>query len=149
LICLRESLGDRLDFLDPYAKEISFPPDEVEGTIAASLGLLVDAERREWRFPGETAPSLTCEIWSNKTVSEREEPFRSGKRMSASIELLKTVCAKTGKELIVEVQISRTQHRTYRSRDEQDWGYIPPSHKVFILSSNGILRDACESYKLG
>jgi hypothetical protein len=79
-----ENSGGRLDKFDPYAKEISYPPDKVVDSIAALLGLSADLEHREWRLKNCAEPSLLCEIWSNKNISqisERDEPFRSGDRI--------------------------------------------------------------------
>ncbi|HWX22687.1 MAG TPA: ATP-binding protein [Candidatus Binatia bacterium] len=138
-----------IDQFDPYAKEVTYPPDSVDDSFTAMLGLSTDPEGREWHLQRGILPSLTCEVWSEKTINPREEPFRHGQRNAASCRLLKKLCALTGKELIIEVRISRTEHRSRYSRRDNDFGYIPPSHKIFILSSNGILTDKDKSYKLG
>jgi hypothetical protein len=145
-----ENGGHGLDRFDPYAAEINYPPDEVKSHFATLLGLLADSERRDWKLHGEVTPSLVCEIWSEPTDrSQYPDPTRAGQRMTARVDLLKTLCQKTGKELIFLVNIERREHRHSASRDENDVGLIPPSHKVFILSSNGNLRDSTKNHKIG
>jgi hypothetical protein len=145
----RERSSGGLDYFDPYAREIGYPPDEVGESFLATLGLSPDPEQREWRLPNAEHPSVNCEIWSEKSIVERDEPFRSGERMSAAVDLLKLLCSRTGKDLIFQVKIERRQDRRHRSGSEDDLGYVPASHKIFILSSNGILRDTAKSYRIG
>ena len=61
---------------------------------------------------------------------------------------IERLCALTGKELVIEVRIRRSKHRD-RYSGEEDLGYIPASHKIFIFSSNGILTDKDKSYRIG
>jgi hypothetical protein len=140
--------GDRrLDQFDPLAKEIAYPPDEVGEPFAATLGLSPDYERRGWCKGNTTVPSVVTEIWSQKGSSRREEPFRAGHRMSASVDLLKELCVTSGKDLIICVEIERRVHRDYRSGTDED-SYLPVSHNVFLLSADGLLRDETTSHQL-
>ncbi|HWQ91035.1 MAG TPA: hypothetical protein VN673_05135, partial [Clostridia bacterium] len=137
-----------IDRFDPYSKEIEYPPDVVAPSFTSMLGLFPDEELRTWHARGAAQPSLICEVWSEKTHNPHEEPFRHGQRNAASCKLLRKLCALTGKELIIEVRISRSKHRDRHNREE-DIGYIPASHKIFTLSSNGVLKDRDKSYQLG
>jgi hypothetical protein len=65
------------------------------------------------------------------------------------VELLKELCVKTGKSLVFTVQIRRHEQRQHRAPGEESLGYIQPSHKIFIFSSNGKLEDAGKNYQLG
>ena len=147
----RRDGGDgRLDRFDPLAKEIYYPPEEVGTTYSSLLELSADYEKRKWSQPASTASVIT-EIWSNREISRREdEPARSGDRMSVSLGLLKQLCTKSGKDIIFSVEINRRLHRDprYRGRDEDDV-YTIASHKIFLLSSDGLLRDATKSHQLG
>jgi hypothetical protein len=146
-----ESSG-RLDTFDPYAKNISFPPCKVAPKIAALLKLTPDIEFRQWKQPKHSTASLIAEIWSTKEQSKsrgREEPFRSGSRLCASVDLLKELCTKTRKSLVFTVHIRRHKQERYRAPDEERLGYIQPSHKIFIFSANGKLEDAGKNYQLG
>jgi Ca2+-binding EF-hand superfamily protein len=139
-----------LDRFDPFAAEIQYPPDEVEPEFCGILNLTSDAEGRAWYLPGSNTPSLISELWSEpKNRYQDYEPTRAGRRVSASIDLLKELCKKTGNDLIFLVKIERQEHRHYSSRSEDDLKYVPPSHKVFIFSSNGTIREATKSHKLG
>ena len=150
---IRRSHGSdkRLDEYDPYSHEIPFPPCEIGNTIASTLGLTPDEQRRDWRASGEARPSVSCEVWSDKTsmTGEHERPRRRGQRMSASIALLKRLCASLNKNLVFEVQITREKDRWYRSSVDEAYRYVIPSHKIFLFSSDGVLRDARESHRIG
>lgn len=146
----RRDGGDgRLDRFDPHAKDIYYPPEEVGETYSSLLELSADYEKREWSQP-RSLPSVFTEIWSNKDISRREDdPARSGDRMTVSLELLKQLCSKSGKDLIFSVEINRRLHRDYRYRSSDDDVYTIASHKIFLLSSDGLLRDARETHQLG
>ena len=146
-----ESSGE-LDTFDPYAKHIRYPPYKVAVPFAKILKLAADTECRHWTQIGQNAPAMISEVWSTRELPgsrDQEDPFRAGSRIGASAQLLKELCAKTGKSLILTVHIRRHEQRRYRSPDEQDFGYIPPSHKIFIFSSNGTLEDAGKNHQLG
>lgn len=147
-----EESSGQLDIFDPYFKNIRYPPYKVVAPIAKMLKLAADTESRQWTKVGQNTPSLISEVWSTKRLPEsrdQEDPFRAGSRISASLELLKELCAKTGKSLVLTVHISRHEQHHRRSPDEQNYGYIQPSHKIFIFSSNGTLEDAGKNYQLG
>ena len=147
---IEDSAPGSYPHVDNYSFYYSYPPDVVEEPYATLLGLSVDSERRAWSLPGTNAPALICELWSEpKDDGHYPLPNRSGGRMCASVVLLKELCTKTAQELIFLVKIERQEHRHYSSRSEDDLDLVPPSHKVFILSSNGKLRDTTKSHTLG
>jgi hypothetical protein len=141
--------GDRrLDVFDPHAREIHYPPLEIGNSFITLLNLTPDLEKARWHQGNGREPFLRSETWSEEKKwqrGEREEAFRHGVRLCASIKLLKQLCVTTEKDLIIEVQISR---REEHSRDSAH-GYLEPSHKVFIFSSDGVLKNGPASYQLG
>jgi hypothetical protein len=139
----------RLDHFDPYAKRIIYPANEIGPTVAQPWQLTADAERRQWKLPNSVAPVAVCEIWSEEVPNPREQPFRKGERMCASVEFLRRVAASTGRQLMIAVEIERRRQLSYRSNLDDYGGYPPSSHKIFVLSENGILHDARKSYQLG
>ncbi len=143
--------GDnRLDYFDPHAQQISYPPDEIGESYATMLGLKPDNERRVWNRSRTAAADVATEIWNDCRFTKRDEPTRGGDRMTASLGLLKDLCFKTGKDIIFSVEIDRRIYRDYRSRTgDDDIDYLPYSHKIFLLSSDGILRDTGKSIRLG
>lgn len=145
----RTDSGDgRLDRFDPHAKDICYPPEEVGEIYSSLLELSADYEKREWSQPA-SPPSVFTEVWSNKNINRHEdEPSRAGDRMTASLELLKQLCDKSGKDLIFSVEINRRLHRDYRYRGTDDV-YAIASHKIFLLSSDGLIRDAKKIHQLG
>jgi hypothetical protein len=145
----REDSGDkRLDGFDPHAREISYPPYEVGASFAALLGLAADYEKREWRRPAAPAPVFLSELWSENAINERDRPYREGARICGAVEELTRLCQLLKKELIFSVKLDRRIHR-HRYDSSDDFGYLPVSHKIFILSAHGQLRDARQSHQVG
>lgn len=141
--------GDpRLDHLDPYAKQISYPPEEIGDSFETLLELSPDAENRMWHSSNSVTPSVIGEIWSEQTIRHRDMPFRYGKRMVATVELLRRTCTLMKRDLMFCVRIQRTREMSYRS-EREDYGYLISSHKIFILSANGTLSDTTKDYQLG
>jgi hypothetical protein len=141
----------RLDAFDPHAREVSYPPLGIGKTFESLLDLRCDYEKRHWRKAGGGDVLLKSETWSDEKTwrkGEREEPFRHGVRVCASIALLKQLCIMAEKDLIIEVQIARREERSY-SKHENNYSYIEPSFKVFVLSPEGTLKDAGKSHQLG
>ena len=68
--------------------------------------------------------------------------------MCASISILKQLCLMTDKDLVLEIQIARREERSY-SKDKSNYGYLEPSYKVFVFSSDGVLKDAGKNHQLG
>lgn len=69
--------------------------------------------------------------------------------MSASADTLIKMCKRLKCSVILEVQIDRGSKRAHHDRSIEDFGYIPSSHKIFVFSSDGILRDAEKNYRIG
>jgi hypothetical protein len=148
-IAHEEDCDSGLDNFDPYAKEIPYPPFTVGKSIETLFKLKSHNDCRTWYLPNSQKPSLRSELWSDKDIDERrdEGPYRFGNRMNASILFLKELCRQLDKELIIEVQIER-QHYDF-GRKNYEFGYVPPSHKIFIFSSKGVLKDAERSHTIG
>lgn len=136
--------GNRLDQFDLHARGIRYPPNEIGDAYVSMLGLKADHERRIWSSPHSATPSVINEIWSDRLGGSPDVEYRSGERMSASTDLLKELCVSTGKDLIFCVEIDRRIHRDYRYRGSGEEIYTPNSLKIFLMTYDGILRDAQE-----
>ncbi len=147
---LQDEGGDpRLDRFDPHAKNIIYPPLGVGASFAAALGLLLDAEGREWRQGLDAAtPAVVSEVWSNQSPARREEACRSGQRLGASVDVLKQLCRQTGKDLILCAEIKRTLHRSTHEETQAN-GQDSQAFKIFLFSHDGALRGAEGSYRIG
>jgi hypothetical protein len=144
----RDGGDTRLDAFDPHAREIRYPPLEIGNSFVTLLNLTADFEKFCWHQGTGCETLLRSETWSDEKSwrrGEREEAFRHGVRLCASIKLLKQLCATTGKDLIILVEISRREEHSRDSAYEN----LEPSHKVFIFSSNGVLKDGPASHQLG
>lgn len=141
-----ESISKKLDEHDPYAASIDYPPFLIGDDIADRLGLSVNANGKIWYLPESSNPTLKCEIWSSYRSDRDENPSQVGKRLKASLQFLKHMCATFNCDLILEVQVKRDINYKYQSNKDK-FEYSKPKHKLFILSSNGELRTTGESQK--
>lgn len=139
----------RLDRFDPYAKNIVYPPNVLARAIVEQWQLRSDAELCQWYQPNSTTPIARDEIWSEEISDPRERPFRKGERLCVTVDFLRQMSAALGRHLLVAVEIERQYHTSYRSTGNEYGGYPPPSHKVFLLTPDGILHDAAEDHQLG
>ncbi|WP_052573689.1 hypothetical protein [Haloferula sp. BvORR071] len=138
----------RLDGFDPYACELEYPPYEIGASFAAMLGVESDYERRTWCRASDGEVLFVSELWSEKDAEESDRAYREGERISGAASELCRLCSLLGKHLIFSVEINRSIHR-YRGSSSDDIGYLPASHKIFVLSANGELRDARQSHQIG
>lgn len=141
-----DSVSKRLDEYDPYADNIDYPPYEVGEEFARTLSLSSDEEHKIWYNSETKLPVLKSEIWSSYRRTRDENPDQAGKRLRASLSLLKVLCIKFNCNLIFDVTISREIR--YKYRDDKN-EYTKPQHKLFILTEDGILEDAGRNYQLG
>lgn len=144
-IC-QQYVAKGLDEFDPYAGELQYPPYEIGNLISEKLSLLVDSEKRKWRFSEEEKESVICEMWSQMSINN-EESTRYGNRLKASLSFLKKLCLEFQCGLIIEVQIKRNVKENYGMRRGGSSEYKPPVNKIFILSKDGKLRDTERYYE--
>lgn len=143
-----ESVSKRLDEYDPYADNIDYPPYVIGDEIASKLKLSVSDDGKIWNLPLSSFPALKCETWSSHRVNRDENPSQAGQRIKASLEFLTHLCTTLNCDLILDVGIKREINYKYRSQEEK-YEYSKPKHNIFILSSNGELRNIGQNYKLG
>lgn len=139
----------RLDEFDPYAGDIYYPSYQIGQSFVEKFGLISDLEQREWYLPNETKASLISELWSEKISGYKDDPTRHGNRLTASLAFLKKLCSDLELDLIIQVQIKRSYlSKSYNSRKNDGIEYPLPYCKIYILSSNGTLKDTRTSYQL-
>ncbi|RXK53545.1 ATP-binding protein [Oleiharenicola lentus] len=148
---LERNGGDpRLDRMDPFAREISYPGFRIGPSFATLLKLTTDLEGREWRRAKRHDLVARAELWSERERhprGHRENLCRSGSRLVASPDLLLELCRATKRHLIFSVSIDRKTDRGY-GRRYPEYG-VPSSHQIFILSADGWLRDPKKDYRVG
>ncbi|MEM7143617.1 MAG: ATP-binding protein [Verrucomicrobiota bacterium] len=145
-VCIRDN---GLDQFDLNANDIAYPPLIVGEEYSKKLGLVSDDEHRFWRRSANSEPSLVSEVWSERDISRHDLPYRYGERMCASVEILKDLCRATQKDIVFCVEIDRCLHKGYRNCSGDRSMFVPASHKVFLFSDDGILRDAQECHQVG
>lgn len=144
----RDYTSHGLDEHDPLAAQIDYPPYQIGQSIVDKLSLSADFEARKWFLPDTDVASLLCELWSTSRIGTNEDPFRQGKRLSASLAFLRNLCFSLECKLIIKVQVKRQYNRDYYMRNEDGVGQAPPHFGVYILSADGQLRDTKTNYQL-
>lgn len=133
-----------IDEYDPYGNCMSYPPFTLGKPFLKKLDLSSDSEGKIWCF-SDGRMALKCDTWSSNLSGYNEEPDQSGMRLSASLTLLKKLCTVYDCHLIINVNISRNIEYKYRPDDHE---YLNPSHKIYILSSDGRLKSTSENHRL-
>ncbi|MCZ7601651.1 MAG: hypothetical protein M5R37_02230 [Melioribacteraceae bacterium] len=144
----RGHIDGRLDEYDPLSAEITYPPYQLGESIRKNLKLSSDDEWRKWYIQGQDNPCLICDIWSSDKIRYDEDPYKHGIKLNASLDFLKKMCKTLNCEVIIEVQISRSSKYESYKREKNEQKYKSPFTKVYILNSQGQLRDEKTNYKL-
>ena len=66
-------------------------------------------------------------------------------QLTASLSILKEVCKIYNSDLIIDVKISRDIPYKYRP---DDYKYLNPSHKIYILTEDGTLKSTGQNINL-
>ncbi len=133
-----------IDKFDPFGGSVSLPNLSLGEPFLEKLGLSSNSKDNTWHFSnGELA--LKCDTWSSSHSGYDEEPEQSGVRLTASLFFLKELCKAYDCDLIIDVSLRRDFEYKYR---QDDYEYLNPSHKVYILSSNGRLKSTEKNYRL-
>jgi|GEM_PF-387977 len=132
---------DRVDEFDPYAGALEYPLITPNQDIALQLKLTPDSENRYW-YNADTDETMLCsQLWSEDKPQREDSDYCSkGKRLQASLRLLKTLLSMLDMDLAIQVDIRRELTDRYRNKDN-DVGYTLPYRKIYILSKDGRLRD--------
>lgn len=147
-IAERDGSDTRLDRADPHAKSLYYPPQVPASFICEQFHLTTDSEKRFWRGPESDDLLMVSEAWHDGSTSRHNEYYRYGERVFTSVPFLLHMCTSLERDLIFLVRMDRKiDYR--RTSDDDGLGYIPSSHKVFTLSTDGILRDSTKNYQLG
>jgi hypothetical protein len=129
-----------LDRLDPWSGDISYPPPQPASRIKELLGLTSDIEKKVWHDEGQIRV-LWSSTWGHFEEGEREEEaHETGNRLQGTKEFVVELLARTGMNLIVEVDINRSLRRgRYDSRDDNEnhFEYIPSSARIFLFGPDG------------
>lgn len=135
-----------LDRFDPYAREIDYPPYSIGEDIINKLSLSVKNYGKEWTTPISDQSSIVCSIWNSYVQSTEEEPVQSGKLLKATSPFLKHLCEILDCDIIFKVGITRElkyRHEKIKSAENES------AYKIYILSSDGKLKNTERSYNLG
>ncbi|HAO08425.1 MAG TPA: ATP-binding protein [Chryseobacterium sp.] len=137
----------RFDDYDPYADNIDYPPYIIGEEIRDRLKLKSNYIGKDWFINNFSIAVLKCQIWSSYRRDLSENPNQSGKVLKASLYFLKHLCKTFDCNIIIEVEIKRDVTYKYR-RNDDNYEYLKPIHKLFLLSEDGKLRTTEKDYKL-
>lgn len=127
-----------LDEFDPWSGDIRFPPIQPGREVLKALPIVSDVEGRVWKREDSNQNVLWCEIWGRHQNKDDDNGIEHGRRLIADFSYLTDLLNRINKDLIIEVQIERNNLRYSYERDkENDFGYIPPYTKIYLLKSDG------------
>lgn len=128
-----------LDEQDPWAGSIRYPPPRPAPYVTELMNLKSDEEERRWFVQGDQVDVAWSQIWGHfyeKDNSDRKH--ESGARFQASFAFIVSFLRKLGMDLIVEVEIERrNRHYRWESSNDDDFGYILPNARLFLIKSDG------------
>lgn len=131
-----------LDGHDRWAGDIRFPPPMPARYVVDLMNLRTDPDRRFWKDT-EGAVVMTSRVWGRydeSTRQERSNPER-GARLQVSLDFVKDVLAKLGRDLIIEVQIDRRRrYQPYRSGVGDDKERVPTKARLYLVGTDGKFR---------
>jgi len=128
--------GGGLDEFDPWSSDIRFPSIRPGSEVLEVLPIVSDVEGRAWKREDSNQNVLWCEIWGRHQNKDDDSAVEQGRRLIADFGYLTDLLNRTNKNLIIEVQIERNILH-YRYKRENDFGYIPPYTKIYLLKSDG------------
>jgi hypothetical protein len=123
-----------LDEKYPFAARVSFPPPRPSREIVDQLGLISDADLREWRF--ESAVVMRSTVWDDIIDSGQSARGPDGKRLEIRRDFLDQLLHLTGARLITTVMMHRSRDHRWRPQDGEDderFRYPEKSYRVFLL----------------
>lgn len=139
----REDSAKGLDEFDLYAANLIYPQYSFGDPFLKDLALRVEDDGKIWRSSNGQV-SLKCDTWGGNVKGYDEDPEQNGMRLSASVTLLKKICKLYDCDLIIDVNLSRDIE--YKRRSE-NYKYLNPTHKIFILSTDGRLKCTRQNIK--
>lgn len=130
-----------LDNRDPWAGSIPFPPFAPAQYVTDAMELEADGEQRYW-VAGETRSEvLWSQIWEAPAdLGEQDEEREGGHRLQGALPFVAGLLRKLNMHMIIKVEIERRASYSRRgSSKENDFGFIPPSTRLFIVKADGRL----------
>lgn len=132
---IKKDSYSELDKHDPWAKGTGYPDYEINQQFAKMLDLSVNKLKNEWIDLNTGRVLAYTENWVVNLGEYNDDYFQSNTRLIAKEELVKKLCEKTGKVLIVNVKIDR---RKINDRYSSDSGSERNSYHAFkVMDMNG------------
>jgi hypothetical protein len=126
----------KLDEFDPWAGTIHVPAPRPAQFVCDALSLKPGDQERTWFHPDEGRQlMLWSQVWG---TGDEDSGGNSGRRLQASRALLVAIINQFGLDLIVKVQIERKDRQSKYDRNRgEDYGYIPPYCRLYLLGADG------------
>ncbi|MFM9703384.1 hypothetical protein [Streptomyces galilaeus] len=131
------------DNRDPLAGGVRYPPYRPVEEFVGLLGLVPDADMREWTCADGLA--LRSTVWDDTAATSSDRVTGTeGQRLEIRRDALQQILSLTGRSMIVEVMIDRTHkdhNEPYSVRyDQDDDESLPPrerSYKIYLFDDSG------------
>jgi hypothetical protein len=130
-----------LDSKDPWAGSIPYPPFAPAQYVTDAMGLEPEGEQRSWVAGNPRAEVLWSQVWETPAdLGDHDEEREGGRRFQGALPFVATLLRKLNMNMIIEVEIERRASYGRRGRSkEHDFGFIPPSTRLFIFKPDGRL----------
>ena len=135
----RGACGD-FDRKDEWSGDVSYPAPAPAAEIVELMAMETDPDGRVWR-DAEMTPVMFSQVWGDASRRDDDDNPERGNRLRASCDFLTKLLRRSGRDLIVEVQIERRHRRSrWRSdpREEED-ERAPTRARVYLLTGDGHL----------
>jgi hypothetical protein len=132
-----------LDRLDPWSGNVGYAPIKPASAVNDLMSLESDLEDRVWHMREKEAqgPALWSQQWGNYNESDDGDEGGNGRRLQSAPPFISEFLTKIGMYLIVEVEIERrTRRRRYENYKYDDFEYILPSARLFLIKSDGTVH---------
>jgi hypothetical protein len=137
-----------IDTLDSCSHGLRYPGLKIADWVKNDFNLQCDADERYWTSLTDATPQIVSESWCDPVTRDEQQGRRSGTRLLVSVPFLKQICDRAKRDLLITVAIHRKARHSSNDDGIDQWS-IPASQKVFILSSDGHLRDEKTDYQIG
>ncbi|SDC62473.1 NACHT domain-containing protein [Cupriavidus sp. YR651] len=127
-----------LDESDFWAGTTRFPAPEPAAFVVEKFGLRTDSDRRHWHVPEAVVAAFRSQVWGMRAERRSSEP-PSGRKLEVSSEFISELLTAVDMDLIIEVQVEKTNPSRFRNGDSDEPARIPSSSRIFVVKADGTI----------
>ena len=132
---VKKDSSSELDKHDPWAKGTRYPDYEIDHRFVTILDISSNKLNNEWFDINSKRKLAFTENWVVNLGQYNDDYFQPNTRLIAKEELIKDLCNKTGKVLVVNVKIDRSKIKDRYSGDSES--ERTSFHTFKVIDMNG------------